>query len=524
MRERVSRASVICSGRSTWTFFCVALVTLFFPLASTLGEDARVSNTIAALCAEDAPSLARDAAAEQLLILGTRELWKSDSDKANRRLILLLRVGALGRSDATRARVQRIIDQFSVDDKAEWALRKSAEHAEDIPEEHMLIARQVYRDIAGLWAAHQPRKSVAWALSLRSLTAYEAAVPEVMGVLVDVDLEAAEMLQGKMRHRYAQEASMQAFFRALAGESAETALAQAMGLDEPILKAIAYREIAATKAEHSPTSALEWASGAVKRSDVWTQRSIYQGIAEGWGRVAPKEAIAWAATVPEAFSDAALHSLVLCLSKANWQAALNTCDSISSERRQARAKVDVLLALAEQDWAQAKSLADALKIQRARDVVYAEVAVQMAKMQPQKAAALADTIEWDEGRERALFHIAANWARQDSVGARNWVASLDTGWAAPAVAGLATVIDESEPRFGSRNLDAIGDLKWKGRAAEAIAGQWASSDGTSAAVWALLLEAEPSVKSLAYLGLAASLPIGERKGRASTPRSRLFAQ
>lgn len=208
-------------------------------------------------------------------------------------------------------------------------------------------------------------------------------------------------------------------------------------------------------------------------------------VAASWGKADPQAALAWAQTLPDSSSPAALNAVVTAWAKGDPgaaaayvqkstdssvylsadpsiaqslaatspQAALAFSNSLPAGEAKNQALNNVIVTIAKTDFTTAWQEAVTLPADGNRDTVMDNLVVVQAKKDPAQAATLIPLFPDAAGQAAATTALAAVWVKQDPQAFTVWLDSLPVGSARDAaIVELASSVQATK--------DPVGVMAW----------------------------------------------------------------
>lgn len=148
-----------------------------------------------------------------------------------------------------------------------------------------------------------------------------------------------------------------------------------------------------------------------------------QGIANGWSRSAPADAVTWAASLPSGSDrDNAMRTTITMWANSSPAAAANFVGRLPEAERAG------IMGIMVGQWASRDAASAAAWLQRQpagkpKDEGLKELAQKIAEEDPETAISWANSISDTEARTSQTERIARNWLRHDPVAARKWIST-----------------------------------------------------------------------------------------------------
>jgi hypothetical protein len=206
-------------------------------------------------------------------------------------------------------------------------------------------------------------------------------------------------------------------------------------------------------------------------------------IAHGWAREDPLAAMEAVMALPNTGMRHQLQRQILHeWGRQNSQEALDWALAQPPSPQRADLTSTALAALAESEPRLALDIAQGLD-GRERDDALGRVLSQWASADPEAAARSIEPLTGGNARRSAIATIASSYARQDPLGALQWLGTLDSTEAAQATGMMFSVLAHQDPAQAGSLVGSLAANESRELAVSAVAQAWAHQDPVAGAQW-----------------------------------------
>jgi hypothetical protein len=275
---------------------------------------------------------------------------------------------------------------------------------------------------------------------------------------------------------------VKALFNQLATNDPTTGATLLGNLTDPADRNLAIAQLAQNWSGTDPKDAMAWAE-SLPPSDGAARSSALNTVMANWANYDAKAAIAYVqdSSDPTLLLDTA-PTLAQALAKTDPQGALAWASSLPSGAVQDQAVSNVLASTAQTDFPTAWTDATALPAGASRDGAMSSVLGVLAQTNPAQAAALLDQFGTDPAALSATTTVATDWAKQDWQGLTTWVDSLPAGaeYDTAVVPLIASQIAK-HPSAALNMANSIGNEASRISQVKSVLRQWGKSNPVAAA-------------------------------------------